>query len=279
MMDINKVIEYIKKTGYNPYSDDKLSSSDIFYINTLKDHYLTLSNEIQSVIGDNKINSILELGSYMAVGSHLSRDAGVEDVTCSDMYDLDNNSPYRNWLKTKNINYQHLDLIRKPEDKFIEKYDCIIFQETLEHIPHNPARILLNINQMLKDKGILIFSVPNFYSVRSIINLLKFSHPYVKKEELLDIDSVTERSGVHWIEFNCKLINDIVKFCNYDVLSYNKNNIKYGSALRYKIKNLIKILIPPVFDQHRFILQKEKDFATYLDTREKITSEHEALNL
>ena len=117
----------------------------------------------------------------MAVGAHLSRDADVEDVTCSDMYDLDNNSPYRNWLKTKNINYQHLDLIRRPEDKFIEKYDCIIFQETLEHIPHNPARILLNINQMLKDKGILIFSVPNFYSVRSIINLLKFSHPCKKR--------------------------------------------------------------------------------------------------
>ena len=37
--------------------------------------------------------------------------------------------------------------------------------------------------------------------------------------------------------------------------------------------------MPSVFDQHRFILQKEKDFATYLNTREKIVSEHEALNL
>ena len=86
---------------------------------------------------------------------------------------------------------------------------------------------------------------------------------------MLDIDSVTERSGVHWIEFNCKLVNDIVSSVTMMLTTYNKNNIKYGSVLRYKIKNLIKILIPPVFDQHRFILQKDKDFATYLDTREK----------
>jgi 2-polyprenyl-3-methyl-5-hydroxy-6-metoxy-1,4-benzoquinol methylase len=279
MMNVSQIINYIKETGHNPYSDEKLSNSDIFYIDTLTDHYKTLSDEIESVIKDSNVNSVLELGSYMAVGSHLAREAGIKEITCSDMYDLPDDSLYKKWLKSKNINYQHFDLTKKPQDEFIKKYDCIIFQETLEHIPHNPARILLNVNQMLNDGGVLIFSVPNFYSLRSIINLLKFSHPYVKKEELLHIDSVTEKSGVHWIEFNSKLINNIVKFCNYKVLSHNKNNIKYGSLVKYRIKNLIKIIIPPVFDQHRFILQKEKDFATYLNTREKIVSEHEALNL
>ena len=132
---------------------------------------------------------------------------------------------------------------------------------------------------MLSDKGILIFSVPNFFSVRSIINLIKFSHPYVKKEELLHIDSVTERSGVHWIEFNTKLISNIINFCNFRILLHNKNNIKYGSVIKYRIKNLIKVIMPSIFDQHRFILQKEKDFETYLSTREKIISEHESLNL
>tara|TARA_Y100001936_G_scaffold31661_1_gene29712 strand:+ start:17039 stop:17878 length:840 start_codon:yes stop_codon:yes gene_type:complete len=279
MIDVNRTIKYIKESGYNPYSDNKLSKSDIFYINTLEDHYSMLANEIQSVLKDNTINSILELGSYMAVGSHLARDAGVKNITCSDMYDLDTNSSYRNWLSTKNINYQHFDLTREPKDEFKKKYDCIIFQETLEHIPHNPARILLNVNQMLSDKGILIFSVPNFFSVRSIINLIKFSHPYVKKEELLHIDSVTERSGVHWIEFNTKLISSIINFCNFRILLHNKNNIKYGSVIKYRIKNLIKVIMPSIFDQHRFILQKEKDFETYLSTREKIISEHESLNL
>ena len=240
---------------------------------------MTLANELQSVCKENNINSILELGSYMAVGSHLSRAAGIKNVTCSDIYHLDANSSYRNWLNTKNINYQHIDLTKEPKDEFIKKYDCIIFQETLEHIPYNPARILLNINQMLSDKGILIFSVPNFFSVRSIINLIKLSHPYVKKEELLHLDSVTEKSGVHWIEFNTKLIYNIVEYCNFKILNHNKNNIKYGSVVKYRIKNMIKLIIPSIFDQHRFILQKEKDFETYLNTREIIISEHEALNL
>ena len=95
----------------------------------------------------------------------------------------------------------------------------LYFKKLWNIFHHNPARILLNVNQMLSDKGILIFSVPNFFSVRSIINLMKFSHPYVKKEELLHIDSVTERSGVHWIEFNSKLIDDIINFCNFRCLT------------------------------------------------------------
>ena len=83
MIDVNRTIKYIKDSGYNPYSDNKLSKSDIFYINTLEDHYSMLANEIQSVLKDNTINSILELGSYMAVGSHLARDAGVKNITCA----------------------------------------------------------------------------------------------------------------------------------------------------------------------------------------------------
>ena len=103
MMDVKRVIEYIKDSGYNPYSDNKLSNSDIFYINTLEDHYSALSNEIQSVLKDNNINSILELGSYMAVGSHLARDAGIKNVTCSDMYELATDSSYRKWLDRKKL--------------------------------------------------------------------------------------------------------------------------------------------------------------------------------
>tara|TARA_B100001113_G_C20985446_1_gene568042 strand:- start:27 stop:866 length:840 start_codon:yes stop_codon:yes gene_type:complete len=279
MINVSQIINYIRETGHNPYSDNALTKSDIFYINTLEDHYNTLSNEIFSVVNNNNINSLLELGSYMAVGSHLAKEAGVSDITCSDIYDLAEDSLYKKWLLKKDISYQNFDLTKKPRDEFIKKYDCIVFQETLEHIPHNPARVLLNVNQMLKDDGILIFSVPNFYSLRSIINLIKFSHPYVKKEELLDIDSVTEKSGVHWIEFNSKLIRNIVEFCNYKIISHNKNNIKYGSSLRYRIKNIIKIVLPPIFDQHRFILKKDNDFDVYLKNRKRITSEHEALNI
>ena len=279
MKKIDNIISYIKKTGHNPYSDEKLCKGDIFYINTLYNHYETLSDELYSVIKNNNINSLLELGSYMAVGSHLAQEAGISNITCSDMWELADDSSYKKWLKEKDSNYQHFDLTKEPKNEFLNKYDCIIFQETLEHIPYNPARVLINVNKMLKDNGILIFSVPNFYSVRSIINLMKFSHPYVKKEELLDLDSPTEKSGIHWIEFNSKLIKNIIEFCNFNIVSYKGNNIKYGSSIKYKIKNLIKFIIPPLFDQHRFVLKKDKCFETYLKNRKKITSEHEALNL
>ena len=80
MMNVSRIINYIKETGHNPYSDEKLTNSDIFYIDTLADHYKTLSDEIESVIKDSNVNSVLELGSYMAVGSHLAREAGIKEI-------------------------------------------------------------------------------------------------------------------------------------------------------------------------------------------------------
>tara|TARA_E500000178_G_scaffold198137_1_gene196143 strand:+ start:1526 stop:2368 length:843 start_codon:yes stop_codon:yes gene_type:complete len=274
-----KIIKYIKETGHNPYSDKAINQSDLFYINTLKSHYEILFDEIKQIQYVSNINALLELGSYMSVGCHIARDLKVNNVTSSDMYQLDTNSNYKKWLLNKKINYQHYDLTLHPETSHQEKYDCIIFQETLEHIPSNPARTLLNVNQMLKNNGYLIFSVPNFYSLRSIINLFKFTHPYVKKEEFLDIDSVTEKSGVHWIEFDTKLITAILGFCNFEIVDYKKNNINYGSSKKYKIKNLINKILSPVFDQHRFILKKAKPYSEYLKTRKKVHAEHEAMNL
>ena len=39
----------------------------------------------------------------MAVGSHLARDAGIKNVTCSDMYELATDSSYRKWLDRKKL--------------------------------------------------------------------------------------------------------------------------------------------------------------------------------
>jgi len=274
----NKVINYIKNTGYNPYSDDQINKSDIFYIDTLNHHYSSLSNELEYITNNFKINSLLELGSYLSVGAHIAKNLGINDVSSSDMYKLNHDSNYKKWLNTKDIKYQHYDLTKEPTIDCTEKYDCIIFQETLEHIPHNPVRTLINVNKMLKTNGILVFSVPNFYSLRSILNMFKASHPYVKEEEFLDLDSITEKSGVHWIEFNTKLIKSMLEFSNYKVITYNKNNIHYGSRKNYILKNIFKFIFPFIFDQHRFILKKNKEYSDYMRNREKVTAEHEALN-
>lgn len=279
MSDIfNQVINYIKTTGYNPYSDDKINKSDIFYIDTLNHHYTSLFKEIEYVTSNYNIDSLLELGSYLSVGAHIARGLNVSNVSSSDMYKLNNDSNYKKWLSKKDIVYEHYDLTREPTIDHSEKYDCIIFQETLEHIPHNPVRTLINVNKMLKTNGILIFSVPNFFSLRSIINILKASHPYVIEEEFLDIGSTTEKSGVHWIEFNTKLIKRLVNFSNFETITYTKNNINYGSTKNYIIKNIFKLILPFVFDQHRFILKKEKPFSEYISSRKKVHAEHEAMN-
>lgn len=51
-------------------------------------------------------------------------------------------------------------------------FDCVIFNELLEHLRINPPKTLLEVRRVLRPGGLLMLSTPNLYSYRGLVNLL-----------------------------------------------------------------------------------------------------------
>jgi 2-polyprenyl-3-methyl-5-hydroxy-6-metoxy-1,4-benzoquinol methylase len=59
----------------------------------------------------------------------------------------------------------------------LDRYDIIIFADVIEHLP-NPSNTLKNIKNLLKDNGMIIFSIPHMAHVSVRIDLLNGKFPY-----------------------------------------------------------------------------------------------------
>jgi 2-polyprenyl-3-methyl-5-hydroxy-6-metoxy-1,4-benzoquinol methylase len=56
-------------------------------------------------------------------------------------------------------------------------YDCILFNEVMEHLPLKPDFLMRQIIAKLKPQGVLLFSVPNFATSEKRIAMLKGINP------------------------------------------------------------------------------------------------------
>lgn len=251
-----KVYTEIRTNGIAPYNNNNLSINDIKYLNILSHHYKITISELSFVLEKYKnIESVIELGSYMCFGgltaSLLKNNL---KITESDIYKHKNDSKYLNWLKSNGLRYLDINLTN-PYKK--NKFDLILFQETLEHIPVNPVRVLMNVCSMQNMNGILILTVPNIFSLKNIKNIFKGNHPYINFGEICNIGSITEKTGIHWIEYNKKFIFGCLDQSGYLVLKHNPAILNYGNNINYIFKRLIMFLLPFIFDQHRIIAIKK----------------------
>jgi SAM-dependent methyltransferase len=70
------------------------------------------------------------------------------------------------------IHFHCCDVAATPLPYEPESFDVVIFTEILEHLDVPPTWILRNIHQVLRQEGVLIFSVPNLASLRNRVKLL-----------------------------------------------------------------------------------------------------------
>jgi hypothetical protein len=249
-----KLFTYIINYGFQPYSDKKINAFDIYYLNTLKYHYKKSFRELDQIIASNPAcEKFLEFGSHLAVNSIYAKSKGLTP-TCSDLYTLGKDSNYRKWLYKNNIKYVQLDLSKNIPLR--NKFDIIYFHETLEHIPYNPVRVLTNVNSILNKNGILNITVPNLFSLKNIFKLFCLRHPYILSNELIDVGSQSEKTGIHWIEYEKKMLFKFLSSTGYHILSHEKAILNYGNYSSYLIKRFLAIFFPFIYDQHRVIAQK-----------------------
>jgi SAM-dependent methyltransferase len=79
---------------------------------------------------------------------------------------------WQDHCRCQRIDFQTCDLARDALPFDDESFDVVIFTEVLEHVAAAPAQVLMNIQRVLRVGGRLLFSVPNFASLRNRLTLL-----------------------------------------------------------------------------------------------------------
>jgi hypothetical protein len=65
-------------------------------------------------------------------------------------------------------------------------FDGIIFTEVLEHLLADDSLVLFRISKLLKNDGMLFFSVPNVSALGKLSMLVLGKNPYMNKKQILD---------------------------------------------------------------------------------------------
>ncbi len=64
----------------------------------------------------------------------------------------------------------------KGEAPLKKQYDNVLFLEVIEHLHVNPLNALYEISGLIKEKGLILVSTPNLFSLRNRINFIKGSY-------------------------------------------------------------------------------------------------------
>ena len=85
-----------------------------------------------------------------------------------------------------------------------EKFDFILLQEVLEHLP-SPFQAMVNINKLLKQNGVLILTTPNTYKAYSQLELMYkkprvYSNTHIAEFSPIGLLKLITMSGLEPIE-------------------------------------------------------------------------------
>lgn len=129
--------------------------------------------------------------------------------------------------------------VEKDKFPYPEKYfDTVIASEIIEHLTSDPMFMLLEINHILKNDGILIMTTPNVASLRSIISILNAENPIGEHRYSPDGNCYSR----HNREYTVKEVSDLVTNAGFCVLHlYTLDVWGYHGAL-HKYIGLLKNL-------------------------------------
>lgn len=122
------------------------------------------------------------------------------------------------------------DICQIIEDLPIGYFDCIVFNDVLEHLV-DPWDILQNINKNLNTNGVIVASIPNFLEFNNIYSLLKTADWRYKEFGILD--------NTHLRFFTKKSIIRMFDDCGYSLIQIKGINSSRGR--KWKLLNTLSL--------------------------------------
>lgn len=187
-----------------------------------------------------KTGKLLEIGSFPFTITHELKQKSFN------VYGVDFN--YNN----KKYNVVKCDIECQPLPFKDNYFDNVLMMQVLEHLGHNPMFALYEIKRVLKPKGKLILSTPNFFHLRNFVWLLFKGYQW----ELLNMIKHTDRQDYtgHIRTYSMKELEMILRYIGFDIIV--KRYLWYESE-KYKIGGIITRMLP-WFRDHLFIVCEVK---------------------
>lgn len=182
------------------------------YVNWFTGWYNFVKNRAPLVEGKNK--KVLEIGCAIGTFSKILNEKGFE-VTATDISEFILKEARG---KTPNVEFRVLDIEKEPRVK--EKFDYIFAFEVLEHLK-DPEKALENIKNLLKPKGVFIFSTP-----------------FISEQTLKDPTHINVHDPKYWLELGKRNSFKNLKFIYVSFLPFLYRWSKlFSVGLPVKINN------------------------------------------
>ncbi len=164
---------------------------------------------------------ILEIGSYLGVVSIVLAKLGFS-VTALDIPEFMAN----NRLQERYNRYGVATLTANLREYCIPavsgEYDLVIMCETLEHFDFNPIPVLLEVNRVLQESGVLYLSLPNLASLVNRVKLLcgrSIHNPVTDfAEQLAKMSNMIV--GIHWREYTAAELRELLDLSGFSIVSH-----------------------------------------------------------
>jgi SAM-dependent methyltransferase len=120
-----------------------------------------------------KPGALLDVGCFPGHLSVLAADAGWKVTGVSKVDGAFVRQDFVERMRAGGIDVLDVDMERGALPLPADSFECVFFNETIEHLPFNPFHALDQIWRVLRPGGLLVFSVPNLASFDHVWALLR----------------------------------------------------------------------------------------------------------
>ena len=217
--------------------------NEFIYLNHLKSSYIrTIADIDRFLAGDRTRKNILEVGSFLGPVSISLKKLGF-NVFATDIPEFYQSERLRALYGKHDIPFEGLNLRGATLPYESNSMDAVVMCEVLEHLNFNPLPVLLEINRILKNDGVIYIGMPNQANLGNRLLLLLGKSI---RNPISDFFSQLNRNGnmivgLHWREYTINETAEMLERMGFSIIEKYFFQPEYPRHLNYFIKILKKI--------------------------------------